>query len=103
MQLLREGQHFLTDHAKIILYFAQIYSHISYMAITWGNMINKAQNNKIKALQKKCFEMIKTTRPMLFFNQLVKLQNLKLGYKLHNKHLHLPNKIREACEMDINI
>ena len=102
IQLLREGQHFLTDHAKIVLYFAQIYSHLSYSAITWGNMINKLQNNKIEALQKKCFVLIKMTKPLLLFNQLVKLQNFKLGHKLQNKHLHLPNKIRKACEMDIN-
>ena len=65
-------------------------------------MINKSQTNKIEALQKKCFGMIKTTKPMLLFNQLVILQNFKLGYKLHNRHSHLPNKIREACETDTN-
>ena len=68
MQLLRKGHHFLTDHAKIVLYFAQIYSHLSYSTITWGNMINKSQNNKIEALQKKCFGLIRMTKPMLLFN-----------------------------------
>ena len=102
MQLLRQGQHFLSPHAKVVLYFAEFYSHLSYSAITWDNMINKSQINKLESLQKNCFKLIRPTKPMLSFTQLVMLQNLKLGYKLHNKHLHLPKKIREACEMDID-
>ena len=50
MHMLRMSKNLLTAHTKEILYYAQIYSHLSYSVITWGHMINKSQKRKLTNL-----------------------------------------------------
>ena len=67
MQMLRLGKKLLTTQAKEVLYFAQIYSHLSYGVITWGNMINQSQIKKLEILQKKCFDLIMSNKKTIEF------------------------------------
>ena len=58
MHMLRMSKNLLTAHAKEILYYAQIYSHLSHSAITWDNMINKSQIRKLTNLQTACLRIV---------------------------------------------
>ena len=100
MHMLRMRNKFLTTHAKEVLYYAQIYSHLSYSAITLGNIINQSQVRKLTNLQQNCMNIVNSRKHMLHFKDIVTLQNLKLGYKIKNGASHLPHKIRSACTTD---
>ena len=39
MHLLKSGKNMLNTHAKLIVYYAHIQSHIMYGLSVWGNMI----------------------------------------------------------------
>ena len=47
MNILKLGKHFLNVHAKCIVYFTQIQSHISYGLAVWGNMISATTAAKV--------------------------------------------------------
>ena len=54
LNLLQTGSNLLDPHTKKILYYAQIYSHLSYGLIIWGNMINSTKMDSLQKLQNKC-------------------------------------------------
>ena len=99
LHMLREGKNFLNLHAKKILYYAQIYSHLSYGIITWGNMIDNMKLVKLNKLHEKCIKLVGL--PLLRFREILKLQNLKLGHKIKNPQSRLPIKIKKACTTDV--
>ena len=47
MQLLKLSNKFLNKDTKKLIYYAHIYSHITYGILIWGNMINQSTINKI--------------------------------------------------------
>ena len=56
--LLRKSKNFLDPSSMKVLYYAQIYSNLSYCLSQWGNMITKAQMTKLSKIQEKCVETI---------------------------------------------
>ena len=41
-----------------MLYYAQIYSHLSYCIVLWGNMLSVELRRKLRTLQNKCVKLI---------------------------------------------
>ena len=92
------GNRFLTKPVKKQIYFAHLYSHIIYGLTVWGNMLDQTSLNKIQKCMDKCFRLVTQRQAtlsnyknekFLTLQQLIKLENSKLGYKLHNKWLPL--------------
>ena len=109
INLLKVGNKFLTKSSKKIYYYAHIYSHISYGLVVWGNMIDATTKRKIQKCMDTCFNLI-THQPanaanykkekMLRLDDLVTLENLKLGYKM--EHSLLPMTIQNLMKTDSN-
>ena len=101
-KLLQLSKNFLSYHALLNLYYAQFHSHLSYSIITWGNMISRKHLTNLQRLQNTCIEILrnKTKSPIKTPNveELIKLVNCKLGYKLANKLL--PIQIAKALTTD---
>ena len=107
MHLLRINNKFLTKDTKKLIYYAHIFSHLSYGLLVWGNMINHNTFIKLQKIMNKCFKLItgKEATPMNFKNErmlrlkdLIELENKKLGYQLDN-HL-LPLKLHNLLWTD---
>ena len=58
MNLLKSTKFYLSPHARKNLYYAQIYSHMTYGIVLWGNMIKKEQLYKLQKYQNKCFTLL---------------------------------------------
>ena len=56
--LLFKSKRHLNVHAKKILYYAQIYSHLAYGLSVWGPMAPKKDIRKLESLQAKCLQCI---------------------------------------------
>ena len=87
--LLYRSKKLLNPHAKKILYYTQIYSHISYGIGIWGPMANNKNLKKIITIQKKCLNCLNTsaTKKILTIRNIVKQELLKFGWKLLNQQL----------------
>ena len=92
----------LNIHTKKVLYFAQIYSHLSYGIITLGNMLNAGQKCKLEKTHTQCCKLVGEDNNLLPLNSIIMLQNMKLGFRLRHSRSHLPEKIKIACESDMN-
>ena len=88
--LLMRGANLLTQHAKKVLFFAQIQCVLSHGIGAWGNMINHTQQKKLQRTQNKCARLIdtghdaadiKTKYNILSINELTKLENYKMWYR----------------------
>ena len=82
-----------------MLYYAQIYSHLSYCIVLWGSMLTTEYKHKLQVLQNKCVKLLDISKAtdeiyrkhkILKLEQLVDLEQKKLGYKL-NRNLLPPN------------
>ena len=97
-KLLQMSKNFLSYQALLNLYYAQFHSHLSYSIITWGNMINKKHLTNLQRLQNTCIEILRNKTTDLVkipkVEELIRLVNCKLGYKLANKLL--PGQITKA-------
>ena len=58
MQLLKLSNKFLNKDTKKLIYYAHIYSHLTYGILIWGNMINQCTKNKIQKILNSCFKLI---------------------------------------------
>ena len=109
VNLLRVSKHTLNIHAKKSLYYAQIYSHLSYGLTVWGNMTSNRSLTKLQKIQNKCFKLIfgsDTTVDnyhsfkLLRLSDMIKIANLKHGHKV--QYSHLPERILLCNKTDNN-
>ena len=70
-QLLRTSQNMLNLQTKRVLYFAQIYSHLSYGIITWGNMLNVGQKHKLEKTHQKCCRLVGKNNNLLSLDNII--------------------------------
>ena len=107
INLLKVGNKFLTKGSKKIYYYAHIYSHITYGLAIWGNMVEATTRNKIQKCMDICLNQITHQAPtlanykrekILRLEELVLLENTKLGYKM--EHQLLPTKLNNMMLSD---
>ena len=105
--LLKISNKFFTKACKKIIYFAHIQNHICYGLSIWGNLVDNITKYKIQKCMDICFKLITHTTPskeyykhekMLTLNELIELENIKIGYKLHHKTL--PTKLSNQLKTD---
>ena len=96
MNLLKLSNKFLNVHAKRLIYFAQIQSHLMYGLSVWGNMIPNGTIEKLQKLQNRCLNYIngQTADKVNYYKlnilrvkDLIVLENCKYGYKVLNNLL----------------
>ena len=94
--MLCRGKNLLNPHGLKMLYYAQFYRHLSYCIALWGSMITSEYKRKLKTLQNKCVKLLDLSKHLdkiyrkyniLKFDELVDLEQEKLGYKLNNNLL----------------
>ena len=109
MNLLKTSKRFLSRHSLLSVYYAHIFSHISYGITLWGNMVPSSMLSKLQHVQNQCLSYV-FNKPLLDkdykSNRILKIRdilwinNVKLGYKL--LHSHLPTKILNLCTTNSN-
>ena len=100
--LLVNAKHLLPTDALRKIYFAHIYTHLTYSLVVWGLMIPKSSYNSLYRLQKECIKLVakvpksSCVEPLFDHLNIIKLPGLienelkKLGYKITNKLLPEP-------------
>ena len=96
--LLFKSKRHVNIHAKKILYYAQIYSHLAYSLSVWGPMAPKKDIRKLESLQAKCLQCISNNYNSSFhlFTSLIKLELAKFGWRL--KNCQLPTALQECAQ-----
>ena len=57
--LLRTSKNLLNTHAKKIIYFSHVQSHVTYCLSVWGNMLNQSQLVRIDKVLLDCISNVK--------------------------------------------
>ena len=105
--LLKYNQNLMPIHTKKLVYHSHIASHLQYGLLLWGNNATESQINKLQKIQNKCLKyLLPKETPynaskklnILNIRDMLKLVNLKFGYKLANKQL--PPRIITICQED---
>ena len=98
MHLLKLSNKFLNKDTKKLIYYAHIFSHLTYGILIWGNMINQCTKTKIQKILNNSFKIITGLAPtpnnfkkekMLRPQDLIQLENRKLGHRLDKNLLPL--------------
>ena len=101
--LMYRSKNFLNRHAMRILYFAQFQSVLTYACVVWGPMLSESRLNQLQNLQNRAIKQIVPKQEILSsmkslkilsVKNLIRLEILKLGYKVCNKMLP---KLLEIC------
>ena len=107
MHLLRTPKHLFNEKTLKLIYHAHIQSHIDYGLILWGSMTRQDNLLHVQSVQNKCIEIISRNKStelsyenlkILKIKELIKMQEIKVGYRLINKML--PNKISQQLQSD---
>ena len=103
LNLLKTGKNHLNIHGKKLVYFGHIHSHITYCLSIWGNNITNEILTKLSKIQAKCVSLISKNKNMkelgiLTITDLIKLENMKFGYKLKNNLLLLAVSNSAKCD-----
>ena len=94
LHLLKMRKTFLKKETKKLIYYALIYSHLTCGILILGNMISHSTLNKIQKIMNTSFNLITGLTPenfkkekMIRLQDLIQLENKKLGYQLERKLL----------------
>ena len=107
MHLLRTPKHLFNEKTLKLIYHAHIQSHIDYGLILWGTMTTQNNLLRVQSVQNKCVEIISRNKntelnyeklKILKIKDLIRMQEIKVGYRLINKML--PNKISQQLQSD---
>ena len=108
--MLQRSHNLLSVKAKKLLYYGQIHSNLCYCLSIWGTMIRRKLTTDIARLQRKAVKLIDNTitidkafhkHRILPFEQLIKLEQCKLGFKLCNNLL--PTNLAKCMNEDHNM
>ena len=107
MHLLRTPKHLLNEKTLKLIHHAHIQSHSDYGLILWGSMTTQNNLLRVQSVQNKCVEIISRNKStelnykklkILKIKELIKIQEIKVGYRLINNML--PNKISQQLQSD---
>ena len=107
IHLLSSSRKFLTKQSLKLLYYAHIYSHLTYGLVVWGNMVCPSTLSSLQKIMNKCFTILTKLPPtpknfkqegMLRLQDLVELENSKLGYQMEQELL--PKNITQLLWTD---
>ena len=107
LNLLKTSRRFLSRHSLLSVYYAHIYSHISYGITLWGNMVPLSMLSKLQRVQNQCLSYVfhqclldedYRACGILKIRDILWINNVKLGFKL--LHSYLPTKIVNLCNTD---
>ena len=96
--MIHRGKKLLNCHGLKMLYYAQFYSHLNYCIVIWGSMTTSENKQKLKTMQNNCVKLLDLSKcldeiyrkhKILKLDELVNLEQKKLGYKLNNDLLPL--------------
>ena len=95
--MLQRSKTLLNSSAQRLLYFGQVHSNLCYCLGVWGPMLSKKQIKNLARLQRTAISLIDPTMSteeivkkyrILGLEKLVRLEQMKIGYKLcHNCYL----------------
>ena len=107
--LIKNTKNMFDKDTLKLIYYAHIHSHITYRLNIWGGMSTKEILNKIQKVQNYCMSMIQPNQnikitakkeKILNISSLIRLEHLKLGYRM--LHKSLPPKINTHLSTDQN-
>ena len=107
MHLLRTPKNLFDERTLKVIYYTHIQSHIDYGLILWGSMTTKENLNRMQMIQNKCIEIICNNKNIEHsfkklkipkIKELIKLQEIKIGYRLINKQI-AKIKLANNCDM----
>ena len=96
-RLLALSKNTLSIMAKLLIYYAHIYSHLTYTIVVWGSMLTDNKIEKLYKIQRECASYIananKTTHTDPLFQKfktikmkdIKELELLKFGYEIDHK------------------
>ena len=105
--LLKRGRCLLSKHGLKNVYYAHIFSHVSYCISIWGSMISANLLSKLRTQQNQCIQLLDTMLSLtelytkykiLTIDNVIDLELCKLGFKLHNEML--PVNLTASLKLD---
>ena len=107
--LIKNTKNMFDKDTLKLIYYTHIHSHITYGLNIWGGMVTKEVLNKIQKVQNYCMSMIQPNQnikitakkeKILNISSLIRLEHLKLGYRM--LHKSLPPQINTHLSTDQN-
>lgn len=96
--LLQKSKNLLTASGLKLIYFAHIFSHLSYCMSVWGGMTNKSVIANLQKIQNRCIKIIcpkkaviegRKQNRLLSVIELILLEHCKLGHRITHQDLPL--------------
>ena len=107
LHMIRTGQNIMSIHAKNLIYFWHLQSHLIYCLNVWGNLLSAHNLNQLQKIQNKSLRLIfgstnhtknRIQHGILPISKLILLENYKFGFKYVKKLL--PITLSKELETD---